>query len=653
MNSPKTNWIKPGLPASSKTLWAVLLVVFAVLVVGTVALRFYLGEVLARHLREGFQRELTLVEQSVEQAFLANDFETVQKIVANLSDQGQLDRIRILNKDGVILASSAAEEVGIQMDQNGETCQACHNTEGPLPTFREPVMDGNEGSPHILTAKSLENQVACQSCHENTVQSLGLILVDRDPVPLNQQMNNLNWGVVSGAVLFFILLGGVLWTSLHRHVDQPLNELAAGMQPEKLAGRKDAFGQAAQRYVDLAAQLEQRTAQVKAQRRNFNATIALTESIDVTLAPEKVLQLAMSRVLEMTGFYSVAMRVYEAEHKRFRMVAQTNMTAQMVQALHVVPEEIGFTGDVLRTHRAAYTSDLANDARLENETPIMGGFCSLISVPFLSGDRLMGTMELASKEKHVFEEEEVRWLELIGRSIGMTLHQIEIGNQLQGLAVIHERSRIAQEIHDGLAQLVGTLRIWAEQGQLALQESDLDAVAADLEKIERNARDAYAGLREEILGLRDNLMPGKGILPVIQEYLIRYRRQWGIDTQLDNPGGLVSLNISPAAEVQLLRIIHEGLANVRRHARASQAVVEISETPQWLRVEIYDNGIGFEPQQVQEDKFGLRIMHERAESVGGSVTVCSERDKGTHLKIELPRQSSGRQGWRSVLENEA
>jgi signal transduction histidine kinase len=320
------------------------------------------------------------------------------------------------------------------------------------------------------------------------------------------------------------------------------------------------------------------------------------------------------------------------------------MSPRMIEDLHRVPVEIGFTGDVYKTHRAAYTSDLAADPRLEAPSPLEMGYRSLISVPFLSGDRLIGTMELATTEVHRWKADEIRWLELVGRSIGNVLHHIETSAQLQGLAVMQERSRIAQEIHDGLAQLIGTLRLWAEEAQRALQANDQREAQADLQKIEQAARDAYASLREEILGLRYTISPEQGILPVVREYLNRYQRQWGIETQLTlrpvGPDGRERWTVSPAAEIQLLRIIQEGLTNVRRHAEASRVVVALDEADSCLRVEVRDNGRGFALADVPDDKLGLRIMRERAASVGGRVIIESSGGEGTRLVVELPRQAA-------------
>jgi signal transduction histidine kinase len=461
---------------------------------------------------------------------------------------------------------------------------------------------------------------------------------------LHAQATELTCGIFAGVGLLFLLATGAAWLAYERYAGQPLRCLLLGAIHSSRANLPGEFSALAQRLDALSVAARDKGDQLDAQRRSFYALLSLSESIDVTLAAEKVLQFTITKVQEVTGFATVAMRLLEPDQRCFRLVAQHGMSPRMIEDLHRVPVEIGFTGDVYKTHRAAHTSDLAADPRLESPSPVEMGYRSLISVPFLSGDRLIGTMELATKDSHRWTGDEIRWLELVGRSIGNVLHHIETSSQLQGLAVMQERSRIAQEIHDGLAQLIGTLRLWAEEAQLALYDNDLREVQSDLQKIEQTARDAYASLREEILGLRYTISPEQGILPVIREYLSRYQRQWGIETQLVQrpvpPDGHEQSTVSPAAEIQLLRIIQEALTNVRRHANASRVTVAVDEADSRLRVEVYDNGRGFAPAEVPDDKLGLRIMRERAASVGGRVVIESRSGEGTHLAVEIPKQEA-------------
>ncbi|MDI6693812.1 MAG: GAF domain-containing sensor histidine kinase [Anaerolineales bacterium] len=629
------------LSSGDKALIAFTLLLLGGLSLGAYLLRNSVIKTISNNSQVALINEAETIQQSLEHAFISNEFNSAQQMVMSISNQSQINAIRILSPDGKVLFSSIPDEIGVHLDLQNPQCQSCHTDQNALTLSTQQQFINIHGEPILITANPLENKIACQGCHPNAGASLGVILIERETGFLADQLTHFSIAIGSGAGALFILLTAAAWIGFRRTVSQPLDALTTKDHWTALATREDKFGYLARQLNDLTSAIEEKDIQIEVQRRNFHALQSLSESIDVTLAPEKVLQLAIPKVQEVTGFNHIAMRLFETENRCFRLVAQIGMTPKMVDDLRCIPAEIGFTGDVYKTHRAAYTSDLSEDPRLESPSPVESGFRSLVSVPFLSGDRLMGSMELASKTSRVWQEDEIRWLELMGRSIGNVLHHIETINRLQGKAVIQERSRIAQEIHDGLAQLIGTMRIWAEDARLALQHDDIRLAQDDLQKIETSARDAYASLREEILGLRDTLAPGKGILSVMHELLSRYQRQWGIETRLHISHGLTenegSLFISPTAEIQLLRIIQEALMNIRRHARANLVTVSLQEYDHCLRVEVRDNGQGFDPQAIPEDKLGLRIIRERAASIGATVSIHSVPGDGTRVILELPK----------------
>lgn len=629
------------LSSGDKTLIAFTLLLLGGLSLGAYFLRNSVISILSNNFQINLINEAEMIQQSLEHAFIKNEFDSVQQMVMSMSHQSQINTIRILGLNGKVLASSIQDEIGVHLDLENPQCLSCHTDHSTMTLSTQQQFVNLRGEPILVTANPMENKIVCQGCHPNAGASLGVLLIERETGTLTDQLMHISSMIYLSAGALFAFLTAAIWVGFHRAIFRPLNALTSKEHWAALAPREDEYGYLARQLEDLTSTIEEKEAQFEAQRRSFHALQSLSELIDVTLTPEKVLQLAIPKVQEVTGFNHIAMRLFETENRRFHLVAQIGMTPKMVDDLRCIPAEIGFTGDVYKTHRAAYTSDLSEDPRLESPSPVESGFRSLVSVPFLSGDRLMGSMELASKTSRVWQEDEIRWLELMGRSIGNVLHHIETSNRLQGKAVIQERSRIAQEIHDGLAQLIGTMRIWAEEARSALQHDDVRLAQDDLQKIETSARDAYASLREEILGLRDTLAPGRGILPVIHELLSRYQRQWGIETRLHTSHGLTesdgSLLISPAAEIQLLRIIQEALVNIRRHARASLVTVSFQENEHHLRVEIRDNGQGFDPQSIPEDKFGLRIIRERAASIGATASIHSIPGDGTRVILELPK----------------
>ncbi len=315
----------------------------------------------------------------------------------------------------------------------------------------------------------------------------------------------------------------------------------------------------------------------------------------------------------------------------------------MVSDMENLSEDTGFHAEIAQTLYPVATSDLPGDVRIASAAPLQEGYRSLVCIPLLAQDSLVGSVQIATKYDHEWEEEELRWLALIGRLIGSLIYQIQLSERLRDLAVLEERSRIAQEIHDGLAQLIGSMRLWSDDALLSLENDNLKAVENSLNKIESAARDAYSSLRDEMLGLRVTIFPDKDLLAVISEYLTRFQRQWGLNTILtidESARNSRPWPISPEAEIQLIRILQEALTNVRRHADASKIFVRMSTTETRLRVRISDDGLGFDVDQIPEDRLGMRIMRERAAHVSGSITVTSKPGAGTNLDIEIPLRKS-------------
>lgn len=585
------------------------------------------------------KNETDSFELALQHSLMIQDQEMVANLVQDLSIQPTVDTIRLLNSEGEVVASSIAAESGVRLDPQGRNCSICHDANpAALPTtlkFTSP----DDNQQHILVANSLNNRVVCQSCHSQEQETLGVILAEYHGSTLALWRRNLALAITAGGGLIWLALFAGFGFFSYRSMVRPLQRLANGKDQTELQQREDDLGEIARQMVALQRDLDEQQQLAAAQRVHLNALMSLSASIDDTVTIESVFRRAMGTLQEVTGFSSIAMRYFDAQEQSFRLVYQNGMTPRMVQELASIPASVGYHAELVRTLRAVRSTDLPHDPRRPSDAPLEVGYQSLISVPFLCGDRMMGSMELASREPQAWPDEQVRWLELVGRVIGNILYHIELTERLRGAAIMQERSYIAREIHDGLVQLLGSLRLWAENALLAIEGGDYDEVQGMVRKIEANARDAYSSLREEMMGLRDTFSPEEGITPVVREYLQRYQRQWGIETHLEVDRSLEAggARFDPSTvEIQLLRIIQEALTNVRRHAQASRVQVRLSRRENWFRVEITDNGTGFELDNISEEKLGLRIMRERAANVHGKLEIETAPETGTRLCIDVP-----------------
>src|SRR4029079_15623057 len=129
-----------------------------------------------------------------------------------------------------------------------------------------------------------------------------------------------------------------------------------------------------------------------------------------------------------------------------------------------------------------------------------------------------------------------------------------------------ERLRIAHEMHDGLAQVLGYVNTKVQAADAYLDRGKLDAGRSQLRELQQAARQAYGDVRESILGLRTLPGSNRSLDVVLAEFLEQWEQQSGIRTKLDID---TALRLKTSVELQVVRIIQEALTNVRKHARAS------------------------------------------------------------------------------------
>lgn len=259
-------------------------------------------------------------------------------------------------------------------------------------------------------------------------------------------------------------------------------------------------------------------------------------------------------------------------------------------------------------------------------------------VSFALDHRPIGGIWIARKEAKAYSDVDLIWLEYMADQVVIALQHGLMTSQLQSLSITEERSRIAREMHDGLAQVLGYLNLQVQTlGALLKQDRRAD-LETELGQMRQAISVANADVRENILSLRTTLASEKGLASAIDEYLQEFGIQTGIETEFINKiEG--NLNLASVAEVQLVCILQEALANVRKHAQATHVKVLIDykneQQTDYIHMSVLDDGIGFAAQGSKRS-FGLETMRERASSVQGCVTVHSFPGAGTRVECALP-----------------
>jgi nitrate/nitrite-specific signal transduction histidine kinase len=200
-----------------------------------------------------------------------------------------------------------------------------------------------------------------------------------------------------------------------------------------------------------------------------------------------------------------------------------------------------------------------------------------------------------------------------------------------------ERDRIARELHDSLAQVLGVIHLQLRSLETRAKDEASHVMADELSQLAETADEAYRDVREAILGLRETVREDDGLEGSLREYLRKYSRQTGIAATVTCEGD-TRRALSPRVEVQLLRVVQEALTNTRKHSRAHRVTVRIDCTGPVPTLTIEDDGVGFEPAALKrsmEGGFGLASMRERVEQVGGTLTVHTAPNEGTTIVVAL------------------
>ncbi len=263
---------------------------------------------------------------------------------------------------------------------------------------------------------------------------------------------------------------------------------------------------------------------------------------------------------------------------------------------------------------------------------------SAVIMPLKLENTTIGALWTVRFDDNPFSDTDMIWLESMADQVAIAIQHGLMTSQLQSLSIVQERSRIAREMHDGLAQVLGYLNLQTQTLGSFLSQGRVDKLQEELLKMRQAIQTAHADVRENILSLRTTLAQEKGLEAATEEYLTEFGIQMGVVTNFDfRVDG--ELNLSSIAEVQLVCILQEALTNVRKHAQAGHVDVAIwrekREEGEYIHMHVDDDGVGFQTAGSKRS-FGLQTMRERAESSGGSLYIRSAVGRGTHIECRLP-----------------
>lgn len=210
--------------------------------------------------------------------------------------------------------------------------------------------------------------------------------------------------------------------------------------------------------------------------------------------------------------------------------------------------------------------------------------------------------------------------------------QAELAESERNAGMLAERQRLAHEIHDTLAQGFIGIIMHLEAAAQSLPDSPMQK---HIQQAEEMARQNLKQARYLVEGLRPDLLQKASLPDAITQTVGRWREQSKVVAHVTITG--VERPLSPDSEHTLLRATQEALANIHKHAQATETTITLSYMSDCVMLDIQDDGVGLNgADSVWQGGFGLTAMRERVEQLGGSLLVESEDNEGTTVVVSIP-----------------
>ena len=335
---------------------------------------------------------------------------------------------------------------------------------------------------------------------------------------------------------------------------------------------------------------------------------------------------------------------------QMRLVASIGLSDEIIEREDTLPSEDCLCGVALKDATVMINTDVKKCGEIvgskffDDEEDI-----EMLAIPLQYRDKTLGVYNLfVHRKEHDFFEGEHELLVSIGQHLGMAIEQAGVEKDARTLSIIEERTRMAHELHDSLAQTLATLRIKVRLFDDSMRQADKideSIIWHELNGLEEIIDTAYAELRSLITHFRAPI-DGKGVVRAVESMSERFMLETNCEVFFYHNWQLKDLDRD--IEIDVIRIVQEALANVKKHAQADNVrILMISTEEGHCSVLVEDDGIGIDSsfldsKNKSENHIGLSVMRERALRINGEIQFEDDDGEGTlvQLNFEVPMNHS-------------
>lgn len=348
---------------------------------------------------------------------------------------------------------------------------------------------------------------------------------------------------------------------------------------------------------------------------------------------DEVLQIICTEAIQLTGATGSAVLLLEEDG----WLRVTKSAGSPVYLQDRLPVSGSFAGRAFQSGEHVWVNlrnvEHHNDAQQLESYQWIRGLFSLLVVPLRVDAKVIGILNILNNPREP-STEDTRIIDLFADQAAIIIEHIRLQFQAEQLAVLEERQRLARELHDSVTQALYSVTLYADAARMAFSARKWDALEKNLQEVRNMSQEAMYDMRLLVFELRPFMLEREGLASALRARLAAVEGRSGLKTDV-----LVEAErrLPIAMEEELYRIAQEGLNNVVKHAKATQAQIRLKYYENTVLLELIDDGKGFDPDAAdQSGGFGLQGIRERVLQLGGTLSIESAPWKGTSLSVRIP-----------------
>ena len=353
---------------------------------------------------------------------------------------------------------------------------------------------------------------------------------------------------------------------------------------------------------------------------------------------EDVLQQLVDSARELAGARYAALGTPDGEGGFTRFLV-AGMSDELIASLGPLPRRHGMLAAMIETSEPYMTEDIHRHPRFRGWWPSRHpDMRSFLGVPIVAPEGVIGAFYLTEKETgEAFDAADQAVIELLAAHAAIAIANAGLYERSRELSMLEARNRLALELHDAVSQKLFSLVLTAEAAGEQLAR-DPDAARASLERLRGPAGEALEELRSLILELRPPELERDGLCGALRKHAEMLRRLHHVEIEVDIDDAVSAGAGSGARDREILRVAQEALQNAIRHAAPQRLGLRLARHDGRLELEVTDDGAGFDPAEpeLRSRRLGLTSMEERAQRLGGTLSIRSVPGAGTTVRLEAP-----------------